>query len=206
MTRTYNPGAGMHIELACKRLAEIATAANEPAEMDFNGETIRAMPGESGMELAKAFSARSAQQRKNYEDSPEGKASAAAYAERGLRKTVIVKRAFEDLLTATAVNDLQGIVKALITFTEESDHGAVAFDMVEGARRLREAGYVAHEGVDDPEVIAMTNPTKFVRYLAGQAIAFMGSGFSPHRMIGRFGEDWLEKNYPNKEPHGAHQG
>jgi hypothetical protein len=196
MKTQYDPGAGTHINRACKEACEIANETGEEISFNFNDIILTATPEADSEELANEYSRKSEQRRKAYQESEEGKRAAEKRAAEIVEKNDKVNALVAALPEILKNGNMGNLMDWLEFFTLPADDIAVKINHGQIADLLESAGYVENDGVGNPPDW-FSNQDRMGRYIVGQAISCLRMNMPPHGVTLGFVKKWRGLNCSN---------
>lgn len=185
MNLVYDPPGGETIDTAFEKAHRMAWTAKQSVSFTFNGESLTVKPDDLPWRLADQWRKNMEERRREYANSPEGRAAAAARAAEAERLTKIAA----DLLHDAAPNlTTLPVAVGLCAAWADCGHIDARIPWSEYAESLRAAGYIEGDGVGRTDLEHA--PVAFGRYIVGQAIACMERGMPPHPIVSVFAERW----------------
>lgn len=178
--------AGCEITKTCGAAIALAVEYQLPVQFDFNGVQITATATDEALTLVGKFHAELDARRVAYEASPEGKRRAEEQRQQQAERDGKATQLLAELPAALATEP--DTVSWIGRFAEVSDYIGLSYDKQAVAATLESAGYVRNDCVGDPAV--KTNKTVFARWLVGQAIDNLRSGYGIHPVAIRFAADY----------------
>lgn len=183
-----DPSAGCEIAKACTEAIALAVRHQLPVQFDFNGVQITATVTDEVQALVSKFHAELDARKVAYEASPEGKRRAEELQQQQALRDGKATQLLAELPAALATEP--DTVLWIGRFAEVSDYIGLSYDKQAVAETLESAGYVRNDCVGNPSV--KTDKTVFARWLVGQAIDNLRSGFGIHQVAIKFAADYAK--------------
>jgi hypothetical protein len=180
----YNPMIGNHIVEVINRCLTLAAQADAPYQFTFNEIDVVVQPIDSVNEVFNRWQAEMTRRTELYWASPQGVKVLAEQAAELYRHQVTHDRLMRQL--NEVVNNEPKLLNWLAEFADATDYiGVTGKNYPLVIETIEAAGYRDGDFVGVPKKL-INDHRKLARYIVGQTINCMNSGFGPHPVTGDF--------------------